>query len=279
MMLSVFFVSLISLGVRLLRHIPAVEVIFFNSLAALVTSFVTLRYHQVSVWGKNHGLLLARGIVGTVGVTLYFFTLQHMPLPSAITLRYTAPIFAALLGIFIVKESVRLQQWFFFGLSFGGIVLINGFALTDTSWYILVGLVGAFFGGLSNNLIRKIEQQEHPLVIAFYAYLITVPLAGTYLLYNFVALEARDVLVICIISVLGYLAHYYSVKAYQLGPVATVSATAYFAVTYALLFSYVFLNETLPGLKLLGLGFVLLGVLLNLFYHKRASNSSNSKLE
>ena len=269
MLLSVFFVSLVSLGVKLLRHIPAVEVIFFNSLAALVASFVTLRYRQIPVWGQNRGLLLARGIVGTLGVTLYFFTLQHMPLPSAITLRYIAPIFAALIGILMVKEPVRLQQWFFFALSFAGIILINGFSLTEASWYILGGLVGAFFGGLSNNLIRKIEHQEHPLVVAFYSYVVTVPLAGIYLLYNFVALQVQDVLILSIISVIGYMAHYYSVKAYQLGPVATVSATAYVAVVYALLFSYLFLDETLPRLKLLGLGLVLLGVLLNVFYRQK----------
>ncbi len=157
----------------------------------------------------------------------------------------------------------------FFALSFAGIVLINGFSLTGASWYILSGVVGAFLGGLSYNLTRKIKHQEHPLVVAFYSYVVTIPLAGAYLLYNFVALQAQDVLMLSIISVLGYAAHYYSIKAYQRGPIATVSATAYVTVVYALLFGQLFLGETLPSLKLLGLGLVLLGVLLHIFYQQK----------
>ena len=266
MLFSCFFASLAHLGVKWLRHIPTVEVIFFNALFALLASVVTLRYRQRSVWGKNHGLLLAQGVAGTLGITLYFFTLQHMPLPSAVTLNLTAPIFAAAIGTFIAKEALRLSQYFYFALSFAGVVLINGFALTEASWYTFSGLVGALFGGLTSNLTRKIRHQEHPLVVAVYSYVVTIPLTGVYLLHNFVAPQPQDVLMLSMISVLGYMAHYYSIKAYQQGPIATVSATSYITVAYALLFSYLFLGEGLPCLKLLGLGLVLLGVLLHIFY-------------
>jgi drug/metabolite transporter (DMT)-like permease len=267
--LSAFFVALTSLCVKLLTQIPAIEVLFFNSLGALVASFMTLRYRRISIWGQHRRLLLTRGIVGTLGVTLYFFTLQHISLPSAITLHYTAPIFATLIGIFMVQEPVRLQQWFFFVLSFAGVILINGFALTDASWYVFSGLAGAFFRGLSSSLVSKIKHKEHPLVVTFYSYLVTVPLAGTYVLYNFVRPQTQDWMILGTISVLGYIAHYYAVKAYQLGPVASVSATAYIAIIYAWLFSYLFLDEALPQLKLLGVGLVLLGVVLNIFFTRK----------
>jgi len=269
MMLSAFFVALISLGVKRLSHIPAIEILFFNSLGALVVSFTTLRHRRIPIWGQNRSLLLARGIAGTLGVTLYFFTLQHISLPSAITLHYTAPIFAALIGIFMVQEPVRLQQWLFFTLSFAGIILINGFSLTETSWYVFSGLAGAFFRGLSNSIVRKIEHTEHPLVVTFYSYLATLPLTGTYLLYDFVKLQIQDWMILGTISVLGYIAHYYTVKAYQLGPVAPVAATAYIAVIYAMLFSYLFLDESLPTPTLLGVGLILLGVLLTIFSRQK----------
>lgn len=265
-MLSAFFVALTSLCVKLLIQIPAVEILFFNSVGALVASFATLRYRRIVIWGQHRRLLFTRGIVGTLGVTLYFFTLQHIALPSAITLHYTAPIFATIIGIFMVAEPVSPQQWLFFVLSFVGVVLINGFALTDVSWYVFSGLAGAFFRGLSSSIVRRIEHKEHPLVVTFYSYLVTVPLAGTYVLYNFVKPQPQDWIILATISGLSYIAHYYAVKAYQLGPVASVSATAYIAIIYALLFSYLFLDETLPQLKLFGVGLVLLGVVFNIFF-------------
>ncbi|MHA7877837.1 MAG: DMT family transporter [Bacteroidota bacterium] len=269
MMMSSFFVALISLGVKLLVHIPAIEILFFNSLGALVAGFATLKYRQLPIWGYKPSLLLMRGIVGTLGVILYFFTLQHIPLPSAMTLHNTAPIFAAFIGVFMVQEPVHLRQWLFFILSFVGIILINGFSITATSWYICSGLAGAFFRGLANSIVRKIEHKEHPLVVTFYAYLVTVPLAGAYLLYHFVTPQIQDWIILSAISLLGYMAHYYAVKAYQLGPLAPVAATAYSAVIFALLFSYLFLDEALPHLKLLGVGLVLLGVLFNVFFRKK----------
>ncbi|MEM9417166.1 MAG: DMT family transporter [Bacteroidota bacterium] len=269
MLLSAFFVSLISLGVKLLTRIPAAEVVFFKSLAALMITLSLLRYRQLPVWGTNHRLLLARGTSNALQVTLFFIMVQHIPLPSAFTIRYIAPIFTALLGTFIVNESLRLRQAVFFALSFAGIVLINGFALTEASWYIGVGLVSAFLGALSYNFVRKIEHQEHPLVIAFYAYFMSTLLMAPSVAHNFVALQQQEVFILGILSVLGFTAQYYSVKAYQHGPVAIVSATSYVAVFYALVFSYLFFNETLPLLKLLGLGLVLLGVLLNVFYGQK----------
>ena len=269
MMLSGLFVAFASLGVKLLHHIPAVEILFLNSLGALVVSLIMLKSRRIPIWGENKSLLILRGLVGTLGVMLYFFTLQHISLPSAMTLHYTAPVFAALIGIFVVQEPVRMQQWFFFILSFIGTFLINGFTLTGTSWYMLSGLAGAFFRGLSNNIVRKIEYKEHPLVVTFYAYLVTVPMTGTYLLYNFVRLQLNDWVLLGAISVLGYIAHYYAVKAYQLGPLAPVAATAYVAIVYGLLLSYLFLNEALPELKLLGIGLILLGVLLNIFFRQK----------
>ena len=269
MLLSCFFASLTHLGIKWLCHIPAIEVMFFNALFSLLASVVTLRYRQHAVWGKNHGLLLAQGVAGTLGVALYFFTLQHITLPSAVMVNLTAPIFAAVIGIFIAKEPLRLSQCCYFALSFAGIVLINGFALTEASWYILSGLLGAFFGGLSYNFTRRIQHQEHPRVVAIYAYVVTVPLTGAYLLHNFVPLQLQDVLILSMISVFGYMAHYYSIKAYQQGPIATVSATSYVTVVYALLFGYLFLGEALPCLKLLGLGLVVLGVLLHIFYQPK----------
>jgi len=269
MMLSSFLVAVIGLSIKLLSHIPALEILFFNSLGALIASFTTLKYRRIPILGQNRSLLLVRGIVGTLGVILYFFTLQHISLPSAMTLHNTAPIFAALIGVFMVQEPVRLQQWLFLGLSFIGIVLINGFSITETSWYICSGLAGAFFRGLANSMVRKIKHKEHPLVVTLYSYFVTVPLAGTYLLYNFVKPQGQDWIIIGVISLLGYVAHYYAIKAYQLGPLAPVAATAYIAIVYALLFNYLFLNEVFPSPKLLGVGLVLLGVILNIFFQQK----------
>lgn len=265
-MFSVFLGTLVSLAVKRLKHIPAVEIVLLMSLLSLVTNHALLKYRKISIWGHNHRFLLARGITSTLGIILYFLTIQNMPLPSAVILRYTAPIFTALIGIFMLKEPVSPQQWCFFGLSFLGVILINGFILDEASWYILSGLGSAFFKGLSNSIVRKMEHEEHPQVVTFYGYLVALPLAGVYFTSNYTMLQGQDWLLLGCISVLGYMAHYNTVRAFQFGPIAPVSAVAYLSVIYAMLFNYFFLHETLSWAKFLGIGLVLLGVLLNVSY-------------
>ena len=271
MLTSILVASLVNLGIKRLRHVPIAEVVFFMSLVSLLTSVVALRCRKLSVWGQHRGLLLTRGVSGALGIVLHFFALQHLLLPSAVAFRRMAPIFSALLGIFVVKEPVRWQQWFFFALSFAGVVLVNGLAFTGASWYMLAGFMGALFSGLSNNFVRKIGSQEHPLVVSFYSDMVATLLSGAYLLYDFVALQGQDILLLGAISVLSLLAHYYTVKAYQHGPVATVSATAYVSVAYAWLINQLYLREVLPLLQLLGLALIIIGTLLNLFYKQKRS--------
>lgn len=272
MLVSIFFVSLVSVGVKFLHRLSIYEIVFFKSVIALAMTVGALYYQKIPIWGKSRSLLLARGTTNALQIILYFVTVQHIPLPTAFTIRQITPIFTALLGVIVVKESLSPRQILFFTLSFAGIVLINGFVLTEASWYIGVGLISALVGAISYVLVSKMKYQENPLVIAVYGYLMSIILTAPYLINDFVMPQSYEVLIILAISVLGYLVQYYSIKAYQYGPVALVSASYYAGVVYTLVFSYLFFGEVLPPVKFLGLGMVLLGVLLNIFYGQKKTN-------
>jgi drug/metabolite transporter (DMT)-like permease len=53
-----------------------------------------------------------------------------MTLGSAVTLRYTAPLFVALLTVMFMGEKIKFIQWIFFAISFAGVVLVKGFDAT-----------------------------------------------------------------------------------------------------------------------------------------------------
>ena len=269
MLVSIFFVSLVSVGVKFIHRLSIYEIVFYKSAVALVITIGALLHQQIPIWGKSRGLLLARGATNALQIILYFVTVQHIPLPTAFTIRQITPIFTALLGVIVVKESLSLRQLIFFAISFAGIVLLNGFVVTDASWYIFVGLISALVGAISYVLVSKMKDKEHPLVIAVYGYLMSIFLTVPYLVNDFVIPQWHEALIIIGISILGYLVQYYSIKAYQYGPVALVSASYYAGVVYTLIFSYLFFGEVLPPVKFLGLALVLLGVLLNIFYGQK----------
>lgn len=58
---------------------------------------------------------------------MFFVTVQNIPLATAVTTAYLAPIFTTLIGVFVLGERVHAMQWLFYGMSFAGVFVIKGF--------------------------------------------------------------------------------------------------------------------------------------------------------
>lgn len=167
MLLAVCFFALMNVAVKTLPHIPAIEIILFRSVFSFIASYLILKRKAVPVFGNNKKLLVIRGVVGSVGLITFFYTLQHIPLASAVTIQYLGPIFTSILGIFIVKEKVKPKQFLFFAIAFSGVIMIEGFDPRIDSLFLAIGITSALFSGLAYNVIRKLKNTEHPLVIVF----------------------------------------------------------------------------------------------------------------
>ena len=126
-LLASFFFTLMNVGVKYVKNIPSNEVVFFRAFVSLVICYFMLRYKKINPWGNNKKLLLLRGITGTIALVMYFYTLQHMPLASAVTIQHLSPIFTIIIAGFMLKEYSRSVQWLFFMIAFVGVVMIKGF--------------------------------------------------------------------------------------------------------------------------------------------------------
>lgn len=274
MLLSTFFFALMQVCVKWVPHIPAEEIIVFRSLISLAISLWFLRRAGVSVWGNNRKWLLARGAFGAVALILYFNVLQNIPLATAATIQYLSPIFTAILGIFIVKERVRPWQWFFFLVSFVGILVIEGVETNVDSLYLWLGVASAVFTGVAYSIVRRLNVQEHPLVIIFYFPLVTLPVVGVYTLFNWVQPEGWDWLVLLLVGLFTQLGQYYMTLSYQSEEISKVANLTYIGIIYALLFGFFFFGETLNVWTYVGMALVLLGVILNVQYKNRLGKNA-----
>ena len=89
MLIATFFFAIMNVGAKYLTHIPPVEIVFFRSLITFIISYSVLRIRKIRVFGKkeNRKWLLVRGLAGALALTLYYTTLQTMPLASAVKTR------------------------------------------------------------------------------------------------------------------------------------------------------------------------------------------------
>ncbi|WP_194974666.1 DMT family transporter [Aquiflexum lacus] len=265
MLLAGFLFSLMNVSVKLIPHIPAIEIILFRSVFSLVLTYILLKKENLPVLGSNKKLLIIRGIAGSIGLMAFFYTLQNIPLASAVTLNYLAPVFTTILGIFIVKEKVQARQFLYFGVSFLGVIVIEGFDPRISTFDLSIALIASLAMGVAYNVIRKLNTTEHPLVIMFYFPLITIPIAAVASYYFWVLPSGWDWVILLAVGLLTQFAQYFMTLAYQNAQLSKVASLSYVGIIYALGFGFFIFGETYSLVVFFGMALVLMGVILNIF--------------
>jgi drug/metabolite transporter (DMT)-like permease len=165
-----------------------------------------------------------------------------------------------------VKEGVKPLQWLFFAMAFSGVILIQGFDARVSIEYLMLGIGSAVFSALAYNMIRMLKDSEHPLVIVFYFPLVTLPITGFFTLFNFEMPQGSDWIIILAVGILAQLGQYFMTRAYQVDELSKISSMKYLGIIYALFFGAVFFDEHFTLQVYLGIGVVLVGVVLNIWY-------------
>ena len=60
---------------------------------------------------KRLGLLTLRGVLNSAAMMCYFFALSIAPLAQVTALGFSAPIFASVLAVLFLGETIRLRRW------------------------------------------------------------------------------------------------------------------------------------------------------------------------
>lgn len=262
-LLATFFFTIMNVGVKYIHNIPAHEVVFFRALVSLIVCYVMLRQKKISVWGNNKKYLILRGVFGTTALVMYFYTLQNMPLASAVTIQYLSPIFTVIIAGFMLKEFAKPIQWLYFITAFAGVLMIKGFDPRVSVFYLIIGILAAVGSGFAYNFVRKLKDYDHPLVVVFYFPLVTVPLVGTYTLTHWTQPNLTEWIILILIGLSTTIAQIFMTKAYQLERASNVMIFNYLGTVYAIIIGFFLFDETLTWLATIGIALIIGGVYLS----------------
>lgn len=272
MLLASFVFATMNIFVKMVGRLPVFELVFARSVVTLLISFINVRRLKVHPLGKreNRPILFLRGLFGTIGLTCFFWTLQRMPLATAVVIHYVAPLFTTLLASIWLKEKTGWLQIFFFAVSIVGIVLIEGLDARVNALDTMIGVIGAMGAAGAYNCIRILQNKEKANVIIMYFPLVTLPLSAIILSVtaSWVLPIGNEWLLLLLIGVLTQIAQYYLTRSYQSEKASLVSSVTYIGIIYSLLYGSFIFCESFTVEVFVGMGLVLLGVLLNIFYKK-----------
>lgn len=265
MLLSVVGFALMNLVVKFLNHLPATELVLFRSIVSLTLSGWIIFRKKLNPLGHQRKLLFLRGLFGAIALTLFFSTLQHLPLGTAITLQYLSPVFTSFFAIFLLKERVSGAQWLFFSLSIGGVILIKGFDPIMSPWLLGAGLLSAIFSGLAYNMIRLVRHTDEAVVVVFYFPLVALPIMLVFSIFYWENPTGWDWPLLLLMGLLTQFAQINMTKALQSTTLNKIAGFKYLGLLFAIGFDVILFQVSYAWITLVGMVLVVSGVLLNLF--------------
>lgn len=292
------------LGVKLFSDAPTFTLIFYRSVVqALLSGFLLVKNKKqgdgsaaASTTSRNDPakekdknvqlLLILRAAFGSLAVAAFFYAVQNLPLPDAITLQFTTPVFAALLAVPLLKEKwlrqdqigaavcllgvlmIARPSWLFgsSGVAAGVTAAKAATANSTTTTATLVGLVGALFAGLAYVLVRKIGSRANANTMVFYYAMfstLTAPLGSKLLggegsTWNVMELPAssnnlQQLLVFLGLGLFGFLGQLFTnMGLQQCDSAAIATLITNTQIVFAFLFELTVLKEGLSPWSLAG---------------------------
>jgi drug/metabolite transporter (DMT)-like permease len=244
-------------------------VLFFRCSIATVMCVFSIRQQKADWKGSNHWILILRGLFGTAAIYFFFTTLENIPLASAMTIQYLSPIFTSIIAIYLLREPVRAMQWFFYGIAFGGVLLIERFDTRVSIAYALIGVSAAFCSGMAYNLVRSMRGSEHPLTIVLHFQMVGAVVGTIGILFEWQTPHGWDWLYLVLIGVFSQIGQIFLTNALQREKVAGVAIVIYTGLVYGLLVGAFVFGEEQTAVTVSGMLLVVFGVLLSVFYGRR----------
>jgi len=277
--------SCMFLFVKLMEGIAnSFTLIFFRSLLQIAVCLLIVVKNQEHPLGQPSARLwlLLRGGAGAAAVVAFYFCIQHLPLPDAVTLQFTVPPFAAAFALAILGEPIELIDVAGSIVCFAGVALIahptwlfgdtnEADADNDPSenspTAILIGLLGAALAGLAYVSVRPIRDRASANVMVLYFAACSIPITmlgsfwclGTWQVWGDKRLLSSvwNVSLLLLVGASAYLGQFFTNLGLQRETAATATLVMCTQIVWTYVFELTFLHETIIGWSIGGTALIL----------------------
>ena len=136
MIFSVIAFAVMNAIVKYLTAYNVYQIVFFRAIGTLAFTIPLIIKKKIPILGNNKKLLFTRGFIGVISLTCFFESLNYLAVGTAVSIRYTSPIFAAFFALIFLKEQIKPIQWLLFFIAFVGVSIIKGFGISCTFFRI-----------------------------------------------------------------------------------------------------------------------------------------------
>ena len=256
----------------------------------LLVVIVVLKYGAGAFAKHFSPVLMARGLFLGTGSMFFYLGLAAMTLADAVALYFALPLIMVILTGTVLGERVKPSHWVAAGVGFLGVIIM----LKPTSglfdWAALLPLTASVFYALGNLFTRKVDESVPPLIIATYAALSFLLVAGllsvifgsgafetdihpslAFLTRSWVMPDFKDATVMFVVGVFTLTGFFAYAEAYRSASPSFLGPFEYSAMVWAAGLGFLFFGD-IPGLETVVGSAIIIGAGLYITYAERGGN-------
>ena len=231
------------------ENIGIFQIVFFRGLFTFIFTYVILKQKNIYIWGNNHQILIARGIIGTLALFLVYESIIRFSLAEATLIQYLYPLFISILSVLFLSE--KFSKSVFVSILFGliGVYTVLNFPFINyqASFNFIntvIAISGSFLTGLAYILVKiASERKESPYVIMFYFPLFTLPLSLFLMQGNWQWPNSKDWFLLLLVGFFSQFGQIFLTHGYKNLPATNAAITSFTQVPFAIIIGVLVFRE------------------------------------
>ena len=219
---------------------PVGEVLFTRSMVSLIacalfilptTGLLVFRTRRL----RHH---VMRSFSQFCSQTFLIIAFSLMPLAGAIAINFSAPLFATLVSIIMLKEKVGLTRWSVLLVGFLGVLIVTNPGAETFQIGALFALGNAVLYGTVTAAVRGMTATESIQTLTLYQLLLITCFFALLLPLGFIMPNRHDWGLIVLNGVCNAIGQYWWTKSLHLGPASAIAPFFYLSLVWAVVIGY-----------------------------------------
>lgn len=270
------------------------EIVMYRGLVGLIFMVCFIKFHRGTFSTTVPWQHLWRGAVGVTALGLWFYAIGKLPLATAVTLNYMAPIWIAVilfgLGWWRGRNRFEWGLAAAIAMSFAGVILLLQPSVHANQWFAaIVGLVSGVLTALAYLQVRRLGKLGEPEYRVVFYFSLTGALAGlaaalfgTYVLGGAAMAwhshDANGIFLLLGVGVCATVAQMAMTRAYHLGKTLVTANLQYTGIVFSSIWGILVWGDVLNWIGWLGIVLILASGIAATFYYARSVTSSAEKI-
>lgn len=144
------------------------DIAFYRFACGLAILIPIVGWNRNPFSGHNRKLLVIRGVTGSCAFLSLIVAIRLIPISTALVLFFSFPAFAAFFSPLLFNEQITLAEILAVVAALAGVAIIFDFRLHGGLVGQAMAVLGGAFAGLTVGIIKKLREENGPVVIYLY---------------------------------------------------------------------------------------------------------------